>query len=82
MAMGSTQYCLWGKGGRCVGLTNHLHVPTVLKSWNLSTAWNPHGLPKPTQGWIYLYRVNWNCPFGEMSWTQHRPLRGTGSLQM
>ena len=29
-------YFLVGKGGRCVRLTNHLHVPIVIKSGNLN----------------------------------------------
>jgi hypothetical protein len=30
------EYFLGDKGGRCVGLTNHLHVPAVLKSGSLN----------------------------------------------
>jgi hypothetical protein len=29
------EYFLGGKGGRCLGLTNHLHLPTVMKNGSL-----------------------------------------------
>jgi len=29
------KYFLGGKGGWCIGLTNHIHVPIVLKSVSL-----------------------------------------------
>jgi hypothetical protein len=47
------EYFLWGKGGRCVGLTSwHIHVPIVLKSGILELLERS----RPVQGYIYLYQ--------------------------
>ena len=51
----------WGKGGRCVRLTNLTNLMCRL-SWNLgaSTAWNPLRLSGPVMGLIYLLpKVYW-----------------------
>ena len=37
------------KGGRCVGVTNRLHLQIVLKSGSFNP-WNPQGLSKPVFG--------------------------------
>jgi hypothetical protein len=41
---------LWGKDGRCEGLT------TLPPSWNLETltSWNPQGLYRPVEGQLYF----------------------------
>ena len=44
------EYFLWGKGGRCMRLTN-LPPSWRLGAWN---SWNPQGFFKPLQGLLYL----------------------------
>jgi hypothetical protein len=46
----------WGKGGRCVRLTN-LPPPCAdcLKNLWASASWNPQGLSRPVMGLLYLY---------------------------
>ena len=64
MALGSTQPLTemstrgisWGKGGRCVRLTNLLpsctDCPEILGA---STSWSPKGLSRPVWGLVCLY---------------------------
>jgi hypothetical protein len=39
------KYFLRGKGGRCLGLTNHLHVSIVMNV-GISASWNLQGLSR------------------------------------
>jgi hypothetical protein len=51
----------WGKGGRCVGLTN---LPSscadCLEIWEPQTSWKPHGLSRTVMGSLYLLPINKN----------------------
>ena len=74
-----TQYFLWGKGGRCVGLTT---LPPSCS--DCLEIWEPHPpgtlrvCPSLYKDCFTFCRVNWKYPLSETNGTQNRHIGGTG----
>ena len=50
MTMGSTQFFLWGKGGRCVGLTLPPSCPDCFEIWKPLNRLEPSGSAQACTG--------------------------------
>jgi hypothetical protein len=72
----STRNNSWGKGGRCIGLTNL--PPSCADCLRASNSWNAQGLSKPVMELLYLYLYLYKYKYIEIFYTNRSVALLTG----